>query len=240
MNKKDLPILLLESLNRLNVQLLKIAETNDDLITKNFNVNSLLVFKDIDHRSKFIFEITKIELVSINTPYYTVALTPSSINNNDGGIVELLEAEILERFQTWINWLKVFEKSHLTPEDEFLERYKEEFYTEFEIVDDDADKSPFSQKQQLFLDQYLNNLEVKLFPESETDEEIAEVLQDVIDLRKSLGKDTKKKAIKKFSSILAKLRKSSIKLLGEVYSIAKKEIIKRLLNGGLDEITGLL
>ncbi len=239
MNKKDLPLALLQSLNRLNTQLIKLAEDNDDLISKTFSEKKLILFKDIDSESNFKFEIVKLGF-SGNIPLFSIEMSPFSTFNNNSAIKQLNEKQAILEFQQWINWLKAFEKNHLTPEDEFLKKYQEEFYTEFEIIDEDANTSTFSIKQQIFIDKYLNQLEAKLLPESKQNEEITEIVNDIKSLRTELGKDTKKKIITKFSRIFAKLRRSSIRLLGEIYDAGKKELFKRLISGGVDELTGLL
>jgi hypothetical protein len=239
MNKKDLPLILLQALNRLNVQLTKLGIENDDLLLTTFSEKKLIQFNDTDNTSNFKFELVKVQL-SKNNPIFSIEVSPSSQVSNNSVVKHLNEKQVIGQFQQWISWLNVFEKSHLTPEDKFLKNYQEEFYTEFEIIDDDANTSTFSRQQQIFIDKYLNYMEVKLLPESEQDEEINEIVEDIKLLREELGKSTKKKVVTRFSRIFAKLRKSSIKLLGEFYEAGKKELFKRLLNGGFDELTGLM
>jgi len=237
MNKRHLPLKLLQALNRLNIQLSQLGDDNDDLILKTFSEKKLIRFDD--NTSNFKFELVKLELPG-NTPLFSIDVSPSSIVSNASVVKRLNEKEVIGEFQQWVSWIKVFEKSHLTPEDEFLKNYQEEFYTEFEIIDKDANTSTFSTEQQIFIDKYLNYMEVKLLSESEQNEEINEIVQDIKLLRGELGKSSKKKVVSKFSRIFAKLRKSSIKLLGVFYEAGKKELFKRLLNGGFDELTGLM
>ncbi len=90
---------------------------------------------------------------------------------------------------------------------EFLKKYQEEFYTEFEIVDEDANTSPFSVDQQLFLDQYLAYLETKLISQADDNVEVAEIITDVKLLREDLGKATKKNISKRFGVIFCKTSK---------------------------------
>jgi hypothetical protein len=239
MNKKDLPLTLLHSLNRLNVQLTKLGDDNDDLIAKTFSLKKLIRFDDIDKTSDFKFELIKLELYQ-NAPLFSIDVSPSSSVSNASVVKRLNEKQVISEFQQWISWLKVFEKSHLTPEDEFLKKYQEEFYTEFEIIDEDANTSTFSTEQQIYIDKYLNFIEVKLLSESEENTEIIEIIEDVKLLRSELGKSTKKKIVTKLSKIFAKIRKTSVKLLSEFYEAGKKELFKRLLSGGFDELTGLM
>ena len=239
MNKKDLPVTALQALNRLNVQLEKIAQSQEDLVERTFNDSNLVCYSDIDANSTFKFELKNIEL-SKETPIFTVELSPSSNISNDLKDFRTGEKQILQQFSNCIGRLGVYERTNLTSEEEFFRKYKEEFYTEFEIIDEDAETTTFELKQQLFLDQYLEHMENKLLPAAKDDIEIQAVVSDVQELRQNLGKETKKKVIKRFSSIFAKLRKSSVKLLGEFYTEAKKELFKRMITGGLDDIMGLL
>jgi hypothetical protein len=239
MNKKDLQIELLESIVRVNTRLLKFYEDEKALIDSEYNDNKLLKFKDADINSNFKFEIVKLELVK-NVPVYSVERAPSSRIDNNKSILRLSEKTITEEFAQWVRWLKIYDQSSLTLEEKILKQYENEFYSDFEIVDEDSNESSFSVEQQLFLDQYLNYVEDKLLQGSEKNAEIENIIEDVQELRKCIGKETKKKIIKGLSKIFAKLRQSSITLLREFYSVAKKELLKQLLLGGLDEISGLI
>ncbi|WP_435263878.1 hypothetical protein [Tenacibaculum sp. nBUS_03] len=239
MNKKDLPLILLQTLNRINDQLTKIGDNNVSLISKIYTERKLIRFDDIDKTSDFKFELIRLEL-SKGSPIFSIDVSPSSIQSNERVVKSRNEKQVIDEFQKWIGWLKIFEKSSLTPEDELVKKYQEEFYTEFEIVDEDANTSTFSTEQQIFIDKYLNYMEIKLLSESEQNSEILEIIEDVKVLRSELGKSTKKKVVTKFSKIFAKLRKSSVKLLREFYEAGKKELFKRLISGGLDELIRLM
>ena len=135
--------------------------------------------------------------------------------------------------------LQEYNDTILSPNEKILKSYEEEFYTEFEIVDDDAWDKPFNLQQQLYLDKYLEIIEESLELQQD-DETIKPILLETKELRNNLTNETKKSAIKKFSKILSKIRKHGLKLLKEIYTEAKKEIIKRIIDGSLDGLDNML
>jgi len=239
MKKTDLPLILLQTLNRLNIRLSTLAEETDGLILKSYNANNFINFQYVDKNSGFEFELIKIELNN-STPFISFNTSPTSNLSNQKTLKKGNEKAVVQNFINWIGWLKIYNESSLTDEDKFLNNYQNEFYTEFEIIDDDASTSPFSIDQQIHIDKYLDYMETKLLSASIIDKSINEIATDIKILRTELGKSTKKVVIKKLSVIFAKLRKSSVKLLGEFYDASKKEIFKRLLSGGFDELSGLM
>ena len=112
-----------ESKAFLNDLVSKIDTKGVDLIIKTFNESKLVRFIDSDNTSDFKFELVKLELYN-SAPLFSIDVAPSSQSNNTSVVKRLNEKQVLGEFQQWISWLKVFDKSHLTPEDEFLKNYQ--------------------------------------------------------------------------------------------------------------------
>ena len=240
MKKTDLSVKLLQSLNTVNLQLKKICEETNGLITYTFSEDKLICFKYKDYDSKFKFEIVDLNLSPNSTPVFKIAHIPASSTSVAALRSEKNNKDILNFFQTWIGWIKVYEKSDLTDEDKILKQYEEEFYTEFEILDEDANTTPYSLDQQLQIDQYLEKVQLKLEQSNLTDEIKKEITTDVAELRADLGRSTKTTVVKKMSSIFAKIRKASVSVLKDFYDIGKKEVYKRMLSGGIEEAGQLI
>jgi hypothetical protein len=235
MDKKQLPITLLQALDRLNSELSSMSENFNHLIEKDFNENKLIRFQDIDKNSDFIFEIKGLYLDK-GVPIFTIESSPSSINDNK--LVSRFQHEkgASLMFQNWIDWLLVYENTHLTPEDELQKQYEEEFYSEFVILDENANKEPFSLEQQLFLDEYLRTSQEKLIllsdgKNNEEAKEIDQLIAEAESIRKVLTKESKNKIIKRLSKFWGKAKKTSIDVVKAVIVEIIAEFGKLILIG---------
>lgn len=235
MNKKDLPVALLQSLNRLNNQLLSLSERFDHLVEQDFNSNKLIRFKDIDVQSDFRFEIKSISITN-GSPKFLIETTPSSSISNKVSTTTQNEKGVIILFKKWVEWLDVYDKSHLTPEDAILKGYENDFYSEFEILDEDAAKTPFSLKQQLFLDDYLRSSQKKLelLKEGKTKKEKVEIdrlLKEAESIKQALTQESKKKIVRRLSKFWSNARKVSVQIIREIFVKAMAEIGKGILLG---------
>lgn len=147
--------------------------------------------------------------------------------------------QIETNFLNWINLLNQFNSIDFE-NDNFIKVYEEEYYAEFEILDEDADEMPFNNERQLFLYNLLSVIEHTLEKENLLDEKVLNVLNETKELKSNIQNLTKKDVIKRFSSILAKSKKISLKLIKDIFEVAKKEIIKKGLQEGIDLLPKLI
>lgn len=236
MNKKDLPIILLQALNSLNTELFSLSKGLENLIDNDFNEKKLPIFKDSEKGSEFKFEIKNVSLSREGSPIFTVESAPSSKINNKPSLTSQNEKGTVIMFQRWIDWLKIYENLYLTPEDELQKKYQDEFYTEFEILEEDANKEPFSLKQQIYLNEYLTNSQekLKLLAQSKSQEEQIEInnlISEAETIKKVLTKESKNKIIKRLSKFWGGARKTGIELIKEIFIEIAAEISKKILLG---------
>jgi hypothetical protein len=127
-------------------------------------------------------------------------------------------------------------------DDPILKQYQQEFENEINIVDEDADFNTYDLKTQIWLDEYIaryqERLEIVKTPENQN--EIAEIQGELVELKNTQTRLTKKRVIERLSKIWAKTRKIGLGLLKDVYETGKSELIKRLITGQLDDITKLM
>lgn len=196
---------------------------------------SLLRFKDKDPKSDFYFEIksykfdasTKLQLIISYKPRHRDIPTTHE---------KTVDAKLLGgSLKNWSDLLGEYEQITIF-DDPILKQYEDEFLTEFEILDSDADTNSYGFDTQILIDKYLDYCSLKL-TEHKTDEnkeEVEKIENEIKELKTSQTQLTKRKVVQKLSRIWAKTRKFGLNLLKDVYQEAKKEIIKQLIKGHID------
>lgn len=201
---------------------------------------ALIRFEDMDRTSNFFFEISKYQDVNgkfIFISKFRPANQDRTGEGNDSGVASSLD----NVFNSWVATLEKYENMANPfeipePVDPIEQQYEDEYFAEFEIMDDDAETSSFSYAQQLRIDEYLGRVvflleEVK---DSNNTEAIEEIKQNVSELRETQTQLTKREVVKKLSKIWAKARKAGIKVAKKVIDEAIKEGVKLLVKGTFD------
>ena len=135
--KKSLPLNLRKALETIldkNRELIKIEATND----------SMIEFTDIDINSNFSFVISKMK-ESGKTMYYEINYLPKSGNDLKRSWHTSTLTDLKTHLNNWIELLKDFNKPSILFEgDEIEKAYYDELEPLIEILEEDADTSPFS------------------------------------------------------------------------------------------------
>jgi hypothetical protein len=172
--------------------------------------------------------------------------SPKNQNDNEDYKAWVDVNDLNAHFDTWIKLLKEYETVKSFYDDPIADSFKDEFYAEFEIVDEDADVNPFKINQILFLDAYLQNIDKVLddFTEEQNTSDIQDIKRDIGVLRENLTTKPKKWVIEKLSKVCAKISKQGTKFIREFFSDAKKELMKQgikgLINIAVEKGTDLL
>jgi hypothetical protein len=199
----------------------------------------LLRFKDRDGNSDFYFNI---EAYKLEKQFeLLIDRKPHSIQSVENDRTWINAAHLEVFFQKWIDLLKGYENVTVF-NDPIIEAFANEYYSEFEIVDEDAETHPFTTKQILLLDEHLEYIEneIEKFQTEENKNEIQEIKNEVVILRDNLTKKPKKWVIEKLSKTWAKITKQGPKFIKEFLSEVKKETIKEgvkiLIEGAIDHL----
>ncbi|MCK3684236.1 hypothetical protein [Maribellus sp. YY47] len=131
-------------------------------------------------------------------------------------------------FSNWVSLLKRYETVNSFFDDPILESFAEEYYAEFEIIDEDAETKPLNSKQILMLDEHLEFIKknIENFKTKNNEEQLNEIKQDIETLREKLTSKSKKWVIKNLSIIWAKITKQGTSFMKEFLNEAKKTAIK--------------
>lgn len=227
--KKKIPLVILEALQPIindNLELIKVIKDE----------SSMFHLIDIDETSNFYFKVKKQDVQNHKLTYLT-ELKPKS-NENVNSVATWLELEqVLTYFKNWLSQLETYNKIHTVYDDPIIKNNQERFEKQFVIIDADADFTTFNLPQQLFLDEYLTNVQTKIsvLKEGRTEIEILELTEienEAIEIQKHLTKETKRKIIKRLSHLWAKAQKLGLEIIKEVFVKVSAELAKRLLTGG--------
>lgn len=217
--KKKIPLQVLETIE----PYVNKKGTSFDSIDPN---GFLLKFIDKDDSSDFYFNV---ETYKIENGFQLLVDWKPSNKQTIANKKMWIKAEQLDSYFT--NWLKLldgYENVKTVFDDPILEAFADEYFTEFEIIDEDADVKPFSTKQVLLLDNHLESIQKRIdkFQTPENKAEIEKIKTNVEELRNNLTKKSKKWVIKQVSKIWAQITKQGPKLMKEFLSETKKHAIK--------------
>ena len=228
--KRRIPLAVLEILEPFLTKTSELVEFGD---TEN---EQLLKFVDKDPNSDFYFIIEKSKFESGKL---VVLLTQAPKNRDviDKYTFWTHGTHLETQFNEWLTIVERYTTIKSTFDDPILKQYEEEFFTDFEIIDNDANFKSFDFNQQLFLEDYLDKVIISL--ETQTDKEnedqLNEITNDINDLKKKLTVTTKKATIEKLVKIWAKIRKVGLPLIKEAYVQVRNELIKQLIQGQLGQ-----
>lgn len=227
--KKKIPLAILEVLQ-------PVADNNLDLTKTVKDSNSMFHLIDKDENSDFYFKVTKQEARS-GTLNYLIEYKPKSKDNVNTHSVWLSLDGVLTNIKKWLGLLQAYNKIHTIYDDPILKSNQERFEKQFDILEDDADTSSFDLEQQIFLEEYLNNVKSKLLslqegrPENQV-KELEELALEVTEIQSGLTKETKRQIVKRLTKLWAKAQKVGLDVIKEIFVSVTAELAKRLLTGG--------
>ena len=189
----------------------------------------LIRFVDSDSKSDFFFEVTSFNVDTENSITFWINRAPQSQFSVAPAKLNITSQIVDTHFNMWVEQLALFLKiKGPIEEDLILKQYEEEFFTEVELIDGDADTVSYDYKTQLLLDLYLDKV-VQLLDEAKNNSnatEIDDVKTDVVELKNNQTRFTKKVVVQHLCKIWAKVRKIGLPLLTLVKDEALKELIK--------------
>ncbi|MCF8322508.1 MAG: hypothetical protein K9I26_05130 [Flavobacterium sp.] len=180
--------------------------------------SSMLLFKDQDKRSKFFFEIKSFSYPQ-NILHLAIEYSPRSEDSIEPLARNIRSSELDKFFSQWVKFLTLYSEVSIY-DDPILKQYQEEFFQEFQILDDEANTTSFDLQTQFWLDEYCDTMSLKLgeLETVENKKEIANIQQDINELKVNQSSLTKNEVISRLSLIWAKSRKLGLNFLYEIYS----------------------
>ena len=214
MRKKDLPLEVLKILEKYvsihGEQYIRIEE--DD---------SMLKLIDCESESDFHFIIQQYK-----DSKFLIQYKPYTKINVDSSRAWISINELNGQFQNWINLLEEYSKVKSIFDDPILKSFEEEYFSDFEILEEDKEK-PLENEKLLLLDSFLENL-VSGLESHKTDNnknKIEEIQSSIILLQENLTTNTRQEITEKISKIFAKIKKLGIKYIKEFITEGKNQLM---------------
>lgn len=230
--KKDIPLDLLRIIE-------PIAQSNLDLIQFKREENTYYLFVEVDSNSNNFFKIfidgSKC-ISNYDWSKYAFQCKPANNSVTKHIVSQTTLEDIGERFKKWIQLIRDIHETPSVHDDNFIKQYTEFYYKEFQIVDADADISPFDPRQQDLVEHFLLTLANAIKKsKTELDETLrAEFISDIHVIQGSLSTTTKNQVIKAISKVFGKLYKSSRGFAKEMVTEMRKNLIKKLIELGIE------
>ena len=211
----------------LNRAIENVGKENFNLFDVREKEEYLLYLQDSDPKTGFYFGITKETPNSSNDHVIQFTRKPGSSYVPTGITQEGRLEFFTKTLEEWFSNIQFYRQPSVL-NDPIFDGYQNEFYNDFNLVDEDANYTPFTYDQQLLLDQFLedvvNNIdEVRNERNSEI---IDEIIADTLSLQAELTTETKNGFMKKLSGIFAKGRKAGLKVCKILLEEFAKEILK--------------
>lgn len=196
----------------------------------------VITYTAINKSLPFYFEVRAVKDTGRGTVVYAVARKPSIATNVSAQSINGELASVLTWFRQWANLVEQYNTVRLSRKDRFIQQAAAEVYTGFELVDEDADTAPFDNDKQVLVYKWLESVKEKVAQVEDGDQEQAQhIIQEITQLQNIIPTITKAALLKEVSKVYAKAKAFSMKLFVDIYDVAKKELIKAALKGGLHE-----
>ncbi|WP_157560135.1 hypothetical protein U8527_20770 [Kordia algicida OT-1] len=213
------------------------TESNSDILELTKNGAFELIIEDKSNLSDFKFSISEPLQNGSNTIVFKLDYNPTNSILTNPRSVRTQENSVMTCLEEWTELIRSYNEVNLTPEEHILNEYEKEFYTNFEIIDEDADSKPYELDKQIIIHNYFTNV-IKLLKVDE--EENQELIQEAEIIQSEIPNMTKKVTIKRISNFFAKVRKKSLPLLKEILELGKKEVFKKAVNFLIEGMIDLL
>lgn len=216
------------------------CDSNSEIISLIDNDINLYVFKD--KTSEFFFEIISILFDPTSKKnLYSIHFFPRSLNSMDRQGIQVEFAALMTYLTNWLGYVKKMHEVTFEYFNPFKEFYENEFKDYFENNDEDATINPFELSKQEIIYRFLIYAETKIQNETTlTESEKESLLNSSNKLKESIPQRTKKQFSKSLNDFARKVKTTSNKLFHDIFDVAKKEVIKKILYEGVEQIPTLV
>lgn len=226
--KEKVPLAVLEALNPASNENLQYVSAHDDQ-------GAILLIKDKSATSDFYFKIIKKEKRNTGL-HFLVEFKPRTKENTDNQQKWLLLEATLKTLSNWLALVGAYYTTKTILDDPLTQSYADQFYSQFDIVDEDANRIGFNLEQQLFLDEYLTNVRGKVaalkegrHPSDVT--KLEEIEAEAAEIQANLTKENKRSIVRRLSRLWAKAQRVGLDVIKEIFVSVVSDLTKKLLTG---------
>lgn len=230
-NKKNIPLVLLKAIET-------IAQKNLDLIQVKKEENTYYSFLENDVNSKNCFKIfidgSKV-IGRFDTSKFTFQYSPTDETKATSTLIQGTIEDVKIKFESWVQLIREINETPSIYDDNFTKYYSDYYFNQFEIVEEDANRFPFSPSQQLIIEKYLISL-TNAINTNENDIDLIskkELITEISEINNQLSISTKNQVMKKITNVFGKLFKISKPIAQEIIKEAGKQLIEKLIELGI-------
>lgn len=233
-NKYNYPLNVATEIEFFLTQIRSIEYQNRDRLRRIYKKgkDDLIIGFEFIHFPGFYFAVENNYSQNKKVMFYTSSC-PASRSDSGENSGFFTSIGILTLFGKWLDILDQYEEISLTDEERMDKAAEEDFFEYFDVTDEEAN-TYFDFEKQILIYRLLEYIE-KSVEEHAAEKDIIEIKSEINQLKEGLQNETRRGTVKKLSRLFAKIKKKGIKLVMEIFKEGKKEIIKRIVSGGLDD-----
>ena len=144
--------------------------------------------------------------------------------------------EVSAQFDKWVKLIREINETQSVHDDIYSKFYSDFYFNEFKIVDNDADTSPFNPDQQDLIELYIDSLSNAIESSTGQLDDIikTELISEIKEIKLALNTSTKTKVMQRITKVFGKLYTKSKPFAKEIIAEAKKRLIKKLFDLGIE------
>lgn len=231
MDKRKHSIVYLRDIEQLNSKMKVQLANHPEVKSVKRGEDELFHIHDIEDET-FLFKIYNPVLNNEHKIVYPVKYFPKNEQALKTASPQLNSTQVIGHLTNWLGLIKAYNQIQLSEDEVLINQYEEEFYDEFELLDDDANVKAFNPQQQEVIYNWLLAFEQDILNKA-GDDVSKPLLIEVNNLRDDIQNLTKQQFVKRLSTLMAHIKKMGLKLLFDVFDVAKKEVIKTVLKSGV-------
>lgn len=191
------------------------------------------------HTSEFYFKIVKSESRKTSSGvvlHYLVESKPISKGDTASKQRWLQLLDVIKLLSSWLGMIEGYFSTKTILDDPLLESYADQFYSQFEGLDDTSGQSGLSYEHQLKLNDYLSFVRGKVaaLKEGRSAEEVAkleEIEAEAEDLQTNMTRENKSSIARRLSRMWAKAQRVGLDVIKEIFVSVASEIATKMLTG---------
>ena len=202
-------------------------DKKDKLFRKTDSEDELMHFKGSSIDSNFFFHIKSHRKNNNGKNQIYLSYQPYNEESVEPRLVWVDCSSINAHFQVWYKLLSGFNNTKTIFDDPIINEFKEEYFSYFEIIDEDKDK-PLSQTAIIPVYEHFEDVKERLnkYKNKKNTSEIEEIQKDIEYLNDNLTNTGRQEIANRICTIWAKLTKQGVKFIKEFVEVSRKHIMK--------------
>lgn len=199
----------------------------DNLFVRVDSEDDFVRFKGSSPNSVFFFDIKTFRISSQRKNQLNISYRPFSSQSSESKTVWIDCSNIKKHFDNWYNLISEYNSTKTAFDDPIINGFKEDYYSYFEIIDDEKDK-PLDTSSIIPIYDHFEGIRLRLaeYKGFNNSQEIEDIQNDIENLKSSLTNSGRSEITSKICVIWAKLTKQGALYYKEFVEVSRKFIMK--------------